>query len=173
MVKDYGFMLREDPAYADQAARISALARDVSEVAATLGIERRSAEGRGLRVAYHSACSLQHGQRIVRQPKELLLKLGFAVKDIPEGHLCCGSAGTYNLLQPALAGQLRDRKLASIDPLQPDLIAAGNIGCITQLAGGTATPVVHTVELLDWATGGPKPMALAARMPVARAQPVN
>ncbi len=115
----------------------------------------------GLTVAYHSACSLQHGQRLLMLPKALLSLAGFTVRDVPEAHLCCGSAGTYNLMQPVLAGQLRDRKLGNIATLKPDLIAAGNIGCITQLAGGTGTPVVHTVELLDWVTGGPKPHALA------------
>jgi glycolate oxidase iron-sulfur subunit len=171
-IKDYGFLLREDPAYADKAAKISALARDITEIMAEIGLQA-PVVAPGLSVAYHAACSLQHGQRVLQPPKALLSQAGFTLRDIPDGHLCCGSAGTYNLLQPALAGQLRDRKLASIDALQPDLIAAGNIGCITQLAGGTATPVLHTVELLDWATGGPKPTALAARMPVARAQPVT
>jgi glycolate oxidase iron-sulfur subunit len=158
-IKDYGFMLRDDPAYAAKAARISALARDVSEVMAELGLAP-SVQATGLTVAYHAACSLQHGQKIVAQPKALLAAAGFAVRDIPDGHLCCGSAGTYNLLQPELAGALRDRKIASIETVRPDVIAAGNVGCITQLAGGTAIPVVHTVELLDWATGGPRPSAL-------------
>ncbi|HEX3883290.1 MAG TPA: glycolate oxidase subunit GlcF [Stellaceae bacterium] len=158
-VKDYGFMLRDDPAYADKAARVSALARDVSEVVAELGLRPGSGAGR---VAYHSACSLQHGQKVHRLPKELLAAAGFEPVDIPEGHLCCGSAGTYNLLQPELAGRLRDRKLANIARTAPDFIAAGNIGCITQLAAGSAVPVLHTVELLDWATGGPMPPALAA-----------
>jgi len=162
MVKDYGFMLREDPAYADQAARISALARDVSEVAATLGIERRSAEGRGLRVAYHSACSLQHGQGLHREPKALLANAGYEVVDIPEAHLCCGSAGTYNLLQPELADALRQRKLANIALTGAAVVATGNIGCITQLAPGAPVPIVHPVELLDWASGGPIPRALSA-----------
>ena len=160
-VKDYGFMLREDPAYAEKAARIAALARDVTELLAELGLpppERAS----DLVVAYHSACSMQHGQRITAQPKDLLRAAGFTVKDIPEGHICCGSAGTYNLLQPALAGQLRERKLANIARVRPDVVATGNIGCMVQLAGGPA-PVVHTVELLDWATGGPAPGALAAQ----------
>ena len=161
-VKDYGFMLREDAAYADKAARISALTRDVSEVAASLGVERRTDEGRGLRVAYHSACSLQHGQKLHREPKALLAAAGFEAVDIPEAHLCCGSAGTYNLLQPELAGALRDRKLANIALTGAAVVAAGNVGCITQLAGGTLIPVVHTVELLDWASGGPMPAALAA-----------
>ena len=111
----------------------------------------------GLTVAYHAACSLQHGQKIVRQPKELLSKMGFAVKDVPEGHLCCGSAGTYNIVQSDIARSLRDRKITRIEQLEPDVIAAGNIGCITQIATGTAIPVVHPVELIDWACGGPRP----------------
>jgi glycolate oxidase iron-sulfur subunit len=113
-----------------------------------------------MRVAYHSACSLQHGQRIREAPKALLRKAGFTVLDIPEAHLCCGSAGTYNMLQPELAGRLRDRKVGNIERIGPEVVAAGNIGCLTQIASGTAIPVVHTVELLDWATGGPKPAAL-------------
>jgi glycolate dehydrogenase iron-sulfur subunit len=160
-IKDYGFMLRNDPAYATKAARISARARDVSEFLATLNL-KVTAPPVPLTVAYHSACSLQHGQKVESEPKELLGKSGFQVKDVPEGHLCCGSAGTYNILQPALAEQLRARKVANIERLKPDVIAAGNIGCITQLAAGTAIPVVHTVELLDWATGGPVPEALIA-----------
>jgi glycolate oxidase iron-sulfur subunit len=159
-VKDYGFMLRTDPAYARKAARVSALAMDVTEYLARLELPAAAAPPR-LTVAYHAACSLQHGQKVVRAPKELLSKFGFIVKDVPEGHLCCGSAGTYNILQPTLADRLRDRKVANIERLQPDVIAAGNIGCITQLAVGTAIPVVHTVELLDWADGGPAPAPLA------------
>ena len=114
-------------------------------------------------VAYHSACSLQHGQKIVGAPKELLCKMGFVVKDVPEGHLCCGSAGTYNILQPELARRLRERKVGNIEKLKPDVIAAGNIGCMMQIAAGTMIPVVHTVELIDWATGGPEPEALAGK----------
>jgi glycolate oxidase iron-sulfur subunit len=158
-VKDYGFMLRGDSAYAGKAARISALARDISEYLAGLELSP-SGESGGLRIAYHSACSLQHGQKIASQPKELLCKIGFVVKDVPEGHLCCGSAGTYNILQPEIARRLRDRKVGNIEKLAPDVIAAGNIGCIIQIAAGTAIPVVHTVELIDWATGGRKPEAL-------------
>jgi len=112
-------------------------------------------------VAYHATCSLQHGQSVMAEPKALLAQCGFVVKDVPEGHLCCGSAGTYNILQPVLAEQLRDRKVANIERLKPDVIAAGNIGCLTQIASGTAIPVVHTVELIDWATGGPVPEQLA------------
>lgn len=162
-VKDYGFMLRTDSAYAARAAKVSGLARDVSEYLATLPI-RPSRTPAALTVAYHSACSLQHGQKIHREPKALLAACGFAVKDIPEAHLCCGSAGTYNILQPAIAGRLRDRKIGNIETTAPDIIAAGNIGCITQIASGTAIPVVHTVELVDWATGGPVPERLRGRV---------
>jgi glycolate oxidase iron-sulfur subunit len=158
-IKDYGFMLRTDPAYAAKAARVSALAKDISEFMATLSLMPTDAAA-GRRVAYHAACSLQHGQRVVAQPKALLAQAGFTVLDPPEGHLCCGSAGTYNLMQPAIADQLRARKVANIESTQPDIIAAGNIGCIAQIAAGTRIPVVHTVELLDWATGGPKPAAI-------------
>jgi len=169
-VKDYGFMLRTDPAYAKRAARVSNLARDVCEYLATLPLKAADIAG-GLAVAYHSACSLQHGQRVTRQPKEILGKLGFAVKDIPEGHLCCGSAGTYNILQPDIARRLRERKVGTIERLRPDVIAAGNIGCITQLAAGTDIPVVHTVELIDWATGGPCPQRLRDERPATVARP--
>jgi glycolate oxidase iron-sulfur subunit len=159
-VKDYGFMLREDPAYADKAARISAIARDITEVMTELGLMPAVVDT-DLVVAYHSACSMQHGQRVTAEPKALLSQAGFTVRDVPEGHLCCGSAGTYNMLQPEIASQLRDRKIANIERVRPDVIASGNIGCIAQLAAGTRVPVVHTVALLDWATGGPLPAALA------------
>ena len=162
-VKDYGYMLRNDPAYADRATRISGLTKDISEYLAGLPLkpESKSAKNRApLVVAYHSACSLQHGQRVTRQPKELLAKLDFVVKDVPDGHLCCGSAGTYNILQPDIARRLRERKVETIERLRPDVIAAGNLGCITQIAAGTDLPAVHTVELIDWATGGPCPRAL-------------
>jgi glycolate oxidase iron-sulfur subunit len=162
MVKDYGFLLRADSAYAAKAARVSALARDISEYLALVDL-RPDMRSSGLVIAYHSACSLQHGQKIANGPKELLCKIGFLVKDVPEGHLCCGSAGTYNILQPEIAKRLRDRKVGNIERLAPDVIAAGNIGCITQIAAGTAIPVVHTVELIDWATGGREPEALAGR----------
>ncbi len=162
-VKDYGFMLRGDPAYAEKAARVSSLARDPSEVVGALGLSSPNRNGKGLKVAYHSACSLQHGQKLHKEPKKLLEAAGFLALDVPEGHLCCGSAGTYNLLQPGIAEALRQRKLAHIRALEPDLVAAGNIGCIVQLEKDSPAPVVHTVELLDWATGGPEPSALAAR----------
>jgi len=162
MVKDYGFMLREDRAYAEKAARIAALARDVTEVAENLDFRSTTdvVTARHRRVAYHSACSMQHGQGIHAAPKRLLAAAGFEPLEVPEGHLCCGSAGTYNILQPAIAATLRDRKLANIAATKPDVVATGNIGCIIQLAGSCAVPVVHTVELLDWATGGPQPKAL-------------
>src|SRR5947208_12803764 len=157
-VKDYGYVLRADRAYANKAIRVSRLARDISEYLS--GLELLPQRTAGGLVAYHSACSLQHGQKIVAAPKELLCKMGFVVKDVPEGHLCCGSAGTYNILQPELARRLRERKVGNIEKLAPDVIAAGNVGCITQIAAGTAIPVVHPVELIDWATGGPRPAAL-------------
>lgn len=160
-IKDYGFMLRLDPVYAAKAAKISALAKDVSEFVATLPLTQNSTAVAGRRVVYHSACSLQHGQRVHAQPKALLAKVGFAVFDPPEAHLCCGSAGTYNLLQPVIADQLRRRKVANLESTRAEIVAAGNIGCIAQIAAGTVLPVVHTVELLDWATGGPKPPAIA------------
>ena len=158
-IKDYGFLLRTDKAYAAKAARVSVLAKDVTEYLAALDMPAGKPPW-PMTVAYHAACSLQHGQNVTKAPKELLSKFGFVVKDVPEGHLCCGSAGTYNILQPALAERLRDRKVATIEQLKPDVIAAGNIGCITQIAAGTAIPVVHTVELLDWAAGGPVPEGL-------------
>ncbi len=159
-VKDYGYMLRQDSEYAEKAARVAALARDVTEFMAELGLAA-PAEARALAVAYLPACSLAHGQGVRRAPLDLLARAGFEVREIPESHLCCGSAGTYNILQPALAGRLRERKAANIARLAPDVVATGNSGCLMQMAGAIATPVVHTVELLDWATGGPKPPALA------------
>ena len=170
MLKDYGFLFRSDPGHAEPAAQIAGLARDVTEVMAALGLQTAVALP-ALRVAYHSACSLQHGQQVEREPKALLAAAGFEVAEVPEGHLCCGSAGTYNLLQPQLAAALRDRKLANIALTRADVVAAGNVGCITQLAGDARLPVVHTVELLDWATGGPMPQALAGRLAAGAAAP--
>jgi glycolate oxidase iron-sulfur subunit len=156
VIKEYGYMLRTDRDYAVRAAKVSALAKDITEYLA--GIELKSAQhGSGIVVAYHSACSLQHGQKITALPKDLLSKNGFVVKDVPESHLCCGSAGTYNILQPDLATSLRDRKVANIASVKPDMIAAGNVGCMMQIASAASVPVVHTIELLDWATGGPRP----------------
>ena len=160
-LKDYGFMLRDDPAYAERAARVAAMAKDVTELLDGLGL-LPAVVNADLVVAYHSACSMQHGQRIRLEPKRLLAAAGFVVVEPAESHLCCGSAGTYNLLQPAIAGQLKRRKVGNLEALRPDVIATGNIGCLTQIGSGTRLPVVHTVELLDWATGGSRPAALAA-----------
>ncbi len=156
-VKDYGHMLRTDKALAEDAATIAAMARDVSEVLAELAPQGQAP--RALRVTYHSACSLQHGQQIKTLPRDLLEAAGFQVSEPRDAHLCCGSAGTYNLMQPQISAELKRRKLATIDATAPDVIASGNIGCMMQLGDGGA-PVVHTVELMDWATGGPEPRAL-------------
>ena len=157
-VKDYGNMLAGEPEWQEKAQQVAKLARDVSEVMAEIGLV--NVEPKGLTVAYHSACSMQHGQKVIEPPKRLLRDAGFVVKDVPEGHLCCGWAGTYQVLQPELSRRLRDRKVANIESLKPDVIAAGNFGCIGNIAAGTGIPIAHTVELLDWATGGPKPAAL-------------
>lgn len=157
-VKDYGHMFADDPAWRDKAGRVARIARDVSELMVEVGLA--SVTPRALTVAYHSACSMQHGQRVTEQPKKLLRDAGFVVKDVPEGHLCCGWAGTYQVLQPELSRRLRDRKVANIESTRPDVIASGNFGCVGNIASGTRIPIVHTVELLDWATGGPKPAAL-------------
>lgn len=159
-VKDYGHLLRDDPVYASRARRVSTLAMDVSEFLSKITLP--PAKAQHLTVAYHAACSLQHGQKAGALPAALLGDAGFSVRTPAEAHLCCGSAGTYNILQPAIARQLGDRKVQQIEALRPDVIATTNIGCAVQIAGGTDIPVVHVVELLDWATGGPKPGALAA-----------
>ncbi len=182
-VKDYGHMFQNDP-LADDAARVSSIAKDVSEVLLDLlnqdmvkprsefdmhGLlpeswrdvhDAKSPHGGGPRVAYHAACSLQHGQQIKSAPKELLKRAGFTVLEPADSHLCCGSAGTYNLMQPEISRQLKTRKVNTLEALTPDIIAAGNIGCMMQIGSATQVPIVHTVELLDWATGGPIPPAL-------------
>ena len=156
-------MLRTDESIAQDAARVSAKVRDISEFINEINYLKYVIRP-ALAVAYHPACSLAHGQKVTVAPEEMLSRAGFAVKDIPEAHICCGSAGTYNLLQPDLANRLRDRKIAHIQEIAPDLIAAGNIGCITQIAAGTGIPVVHPIELIDWATGGPAPRALGSKL---------
>ncbi len=156
-VKDYGHMFRTDP-LADDAAKVAGLACDVSEFLARIGLPAQAPQG--LRVAYHAACSLQHGQQVKSAPKDLLKTAGFEVVEPADSHLCCGSAGTYNLLQPEISAELKARKVATLEAKAPQIIAAGNIGCMVQIGSGTGIPVVHTVELLDWATGGPKPQAL-------------
>jgi glycolate oxidase iron-sulfur subunit len=157
-IKDYGHMLRLDPAYAEKAKEVSARAKDITEF--LIAQDLPEARG-GLKLAYHSACSMQHGQKLRTEPQKLLRRAGFSVMEVPEGHLCCGSAGTYNILQPEIATKLRDRKVANIESLQPQAIATGNIGCITQIGTGTGIPILHTIELLDWAYGGPMPRKLA------------
>ncbi|MFE0017390.1 glycolate oxidase subunit GlcF [Mesorhizobium sp. NPDC059054] len=158
-IKDYGFMLRLDPAYAEKAAKVSALARDVTEYLTTLDLPE-PARKPGTVVAYHSACSMQHGQKITRQPKDLLARAGFVVKEPREGHLCCGSAGTYNILQPEISARLLERKVKNITATGAEVVATGNIGCITQIGSAAKLPVVHTVKLLDWAYGGEPPAEL-------------
>ena len=166
-VKDYGHMFRNDP-LAEDAATISGLAMDISELLQKLDLSDAKVP-EDLNVAYHAACSLQHGQKVKTAPKDLLRAAGFTVLEPADSHLCCGSAGTYNLMQPEISGKLKARKIRTLEALQPDVIAAGNIGYMMQIGSGTGHPVVHTVELLDWATGGPKPPAMsraAQEMPV-------
>jgi glycolate oxidase iron-sulfur subunit len=161
-IKDYGFMLRGDPAYAAKAAKVSALAKDISEFLEGAGLPAGQGQGRGLTVAYHAACSLQHGQKVTA-PQRLLASVGYRVRMPADAHLCCGSAGTYNILQPEIADALGARKAATLSSLGADVIATGNVGCAVQIGQRLSTPVVHTVQLLDWATGGPIPAALAQR----------
>jgi glycolate oxidase iron-sulfur subunit len=180
-VKDYGHMFRNDPLAGD-AARVSAIAKDISEVLIDLANEAPNGDAprpakdqiagsdagansvpvpEGMVVAYHAACSLQHGQQIKTYPKDLLRKAGFTVVEPADSHLCCGSAGTYNLMQPEISGQLKERKVRTLEAKNPDVIAAGNIGCMMQIGSAASVPIVHTVELLDWASGGPMPPALS------------
>jgi glycolate oxidase iron-sulfur subunit len=171
-VKDYGHMFRNDPLAAD-AARVAGIARDVSEVLVELTAgdwhhdeerPQRERPEEGTVVAYHAACSLQHGQQIKTHPKTLLKKAGFTIVEPADSHLCCGSAGTYNLMQPEISAQLKERKVKTLEAKNPDIIAAGNIGCMMQIGSASQTPIVHSVELLDWAWGGPKPPALDGNM---------
>jgi glycolate oxidase iron-sulfur subunit len=158
-VKDYGHMFRNEP-LAAEAVAVAGIAKDISEVLMGLEVPEHEKFSQGLTVAYHAACSLQHGQQIKTFPKDLLRRVGFKVVEPENSHLCCGSAGTYNLMQPEISGQLKARKVETLEAKAPDLIAAGNIGCMMQIGSGTRIPIVHTVELIDWATGGPKPAAL-------------
>ncbi|MDD2878214.1 MAG: glycolate oxidase subunit GlcF [Acidiphilium sp.] len=169
-LKDYGFLLRDTPEAAD-AARIAALAVDISELLVRLEYRPSRAPVPQIVIAYHAACSLQHGQRVTGAPKTLLRRAGFTVAEPRDSHLCCGSAGTYNILQPEIAGQLRARKLATIAPLRPHAIVGGNIGCLTQLAGA-GIPTIHTVALLDWMAGGPRPAKLPSDAEIAASQPI-
>jgi glycolate oxidase iron-sulfur subunit len=163
VIKDYGYLFRNDPAWKDRAQVVSEHTLDISEYLARLG-PLPAARSAKLRVAYHSACSLQHGQNVTDAPRALLRQAGFELVDVPEGHLCCGSAGTYNMLQPELSAGLRDRKAANVNGLAPQVVATGNIGCMQQLAGAVNAPILHTAELLDWTTGGPMPEALRDRV---------
>ena len=163
-VKDYGFVLRNDPQFKKKAKKISELTKDVTEFFdenLKLNFKKEERHTKKYNIAYHSACSMQHGQKIHNQPINLLRKTGNKILDIPDGHLCCGSAGTYNILQPKIAKQLLKRKVENINKIKPDLISTGNIGCIMQIANGTDIPIIHTVELIDWYTGGPKPQILS------------
>ena len=163
-IKDYGHMLRDDPAYAEKAARVSALAKDITEYLSGIDLPA-VAVNTHLDVVYHSACSMQHGQKITTAPKTLLKNAGFTVKDPAEGHLCCGSAGTYNIMQPEISAQLKARKVKNLQATGAQLVATGNIGCITQIATAANIPVIHTVELLNWAYGGDKPAGLPEPKP--------
>ncbi|GHG85160.1 glycolate oxidase subunit GlcF [Pseudodonghicola xiamenensis] len=170
-VKDYRHMFRNDP-LAEAAAQISARAMDISELLVQLDLPE--AAPRDLTVAYHAACSLQHGQKVRAEPKALLKRAGFRVVEPADSHLCCGSAGTYNLMQPEISAELKVRKVRTLEAKEPDVIAAGNIGCMMQIGSGTGVPVVHTVELLDWATGGPMPPALGrSSEPVGRGAAIS
>ena len=160
-IREYDYIFRHDPKLAVKAKTVTALVRDVAEVVAELGLGEASKASK-LKVAYHDACSLQHGVQVKTQPRQLLKDAGFDVVEVPEAHICCGSAGTYNMLQPELASQLQARKAEHIESVAPQIVAAGNIGCMEQIAGGVKVPVVHTVELLDWATGGPRPLKVPA-----------
>jgi glycolate oxidase iron-sulfur subunit len=159
-VKDYGHLFKDDPQMREKAERVARLAKDITEYLTSIDLPKPELET-GLRIAYHSACSMQHGQKIIREPKILLTNAGFLISEPREPHLCCGSAGTYNIMQSDIANQLKERKLANIKALHVDAVAAGNIGCITQLASDAGIPVVHTIKLLNWAYGGKKPQELA------------
>ena len=159
MIKDYGYLFRNDPDYSDKASKIVALVKDVTEFLSQVELSMPQVPQQ-YNVTYHSACSMQHGQKITQEPIKLLTQAGFKVSSVPEGHMCCGSAGTYNMLQPEIANQLRNRKVENIKKTQPNIVSTGNIGCMTQLSDSLDVPIVHTIELLDWAYGGTKPSAI-------------
>ena len=161
-LKDYGHIFRDDPDkdLRKKAKIISSLAKDVTEYLGK-NIKLNFVEkDKKFKIAYHSACSMQHGQKLHSQPINLLKKTGNEIIEIPDGHLCCGSAGTYNLLQGEMASELLVRKVSNIDKVKPDFISTGNIGCITQISSGTKIPILHTIEILNWYTGGEKPNAI-------------
>ncbi len=158
-VKDFGHLFKDEPGYSSRGKEISDITFDITEYLHTLTFKAPS-QWSDLKIAYHSACSMQHGQKVNDAPRKLLERAGYNLVEIPEGHLCCGSAGTYNILQKEIADQLLARKVENIAQVKPDLIATGNIGCITQIASGTDIPIVHTAELLSWAYGGACPKEL-------------
>ena len=163
-LKDYGYIFRGDQDLKKKAKKISELTKDITEYLNNKVklnfIDNLIPNQKKYRIAYHSACSMQHGQKIHNEPINLIKKTGNEVVEIPEGHLCCGSAGTYNLLQSDIAQKLLDEKIENIKKTKPQFISTGNIGCITQIAQGTKIPILHTVEIIDWYTGGPKPEVL-------------
>jgi glycolate oxidase iron-sulfur subunit len=156
-IKDYHHMFKGTE-HEEKAKAIAGLAKDISEV--LVGLDLPEQAENHFNIAYHSACSLQHGQQISSYPKDMLKKCGYKISEPKNSHLCCGSAGTYNLLQPKISQELKNRKIQSLEAKNPDVIAAGNLGCMMQISSSTNIPVVHTVELIDWATGGPKPNKL-------------
>ena len=160
-LKDYGYIFKDDNDLKKKAKKISELTKDVTEyLEESLDLKIKTNDEKKYKIAYHSACSMQHGQRVHQQPKDLITRTGNEVIDIPEGHLCCGSAGTYNILHQKMAKTLLKNKVSNIEKVSPDFISTGNIGCMTQISNGTQIPIIHTVELLDWFTGGPKPYKL-------------
>ena len=162
-LKDYGFLLRDDDKFKKKAKKISELTKDITEYIdenVKLNFMVKSSNEKKYRIAYHSACSMQHGQKVHNEPLNLIKKTGNEVFEIPEGHICCGSAGTYNLLQTEIAKKLLANKVINIEKINPQIISTGNIGCIVQIAKGTKIPILHTIELIDWYTGGPKPVVL-------------
>ena len=162
-LKDYGYIFRLDKDFKKKAKTISTLTKDISEYLeekVKLNFISPKKIGKKYKIAYHSACSMQHGQKIHKQPMNLIKKTGNDVIEIPEGHICCGSAGTYNLLQNKIAKDLLKDKVLNIEKIKPEIISTGNIGCITQIASGTNIPILHTVEIIDWYTGGNKPQVL-------------
>ena len=161
-LKDYGYIFRDHPdkELRKKAKIVSSLAKDVTEYLGKNIKLNYVKKDKKFTIAYHSACSMQHGQKIHSQPMDLLKKTGNEIVEIPDGHLCCGSAGTYNLLQDEMAAELLKRKVSNIDKVKPDFISTGNIGCMTQISSGTKIPIVHTIEILNWYTGGEKPIAI-------------
>jgi len=161
-LKDYGYIFRDHPdkELRRKAKMVSSLAKDVTEYLGKNIKLNYVKKDKKFTIAYHSACSMQHGQKIHSQPMDLLKKTGNEIVEIPDGHLCCGSAGTYNLLQDEMAAELLKRKVSNIDKVKPDFISTGNIGCMTQISSGTKIPIVHTIEILNWYTGGEKPTAI-------------